>query len=433
MRLSTYTKIFPCKERPGICLLYSTARASLIQVEESLLSALENNTLSSEEQATLERLGFLVQDPVLERDAMLRFPGEVNRRSTMAKAMAVMNLDCNLACPYCFEEGIKGKHYMSRETAGLLTGFISHLRGPHKNLLVDFYGGEPLLSLGLIKDIAQSLKTDTEAAGKSFHFNLVTNGTLLTGKVARELAEIGLKSAKVTLDGPRENHDRFRPFKSGAGSFDTIVRNIKDACSVTEIAIGGNCTRENYREFPRLLDFLLKEGLTPDRIHLIKFDPIVRTAIGMTLPDFSSGCESINDPWLFEAGLFLREEVLKRGFHTPKMRPSLCSVEQDDNIVVNYDGGLYKCPALMGWKELEVGDLQTGIKDYSRSHRLDIWRRRECLECSYLPLCFGGCRYSTMLRNGKIDEVDCKKPNLDATLEALILQDLRYGPKGGPA
>jgi uncharacterized protein len=137
-------------------------------------------------------------------------------------------------------------------------------------------------------------------------------------------------------------------------------------------------------------------------------------------------CESINEPWLFEASIFLREEILKRGFYTPKIVPSHCMIELQDDIVVNFDGTIYKCPGMIGWRGFEAGDVKTGIRDYRESHNLDVWKKEECLDCEYLPLCFGGCRYMKFLRDGRIDDVDCRKPYLDATLEACIKQDIKY-------
>lgn len=75
---------------------------------------------------------------------------------------------------------------------------------------------------------------------------------------------------------------------------------------------------------------------------------------------------------------------------------------------------------------LDAGNVKTGIKDYHESHKLDIWKREECLDCEYLPMCYGGCRYLKLLRDGHIDGVDCKKPQFDATLETLVKQDLKY-------
>ena len=189
---------------------------------------------------------------------------------------------------------------------------------------------------------------------------MVTNGTLLTAQTVEALISLGLTGAKVTLDGPRETHDRMRPFVSGNGSFDTIVSNLKSVCGMIDIQIGGNYTRENFREFPRLFDHLLREGLTPERIRLIKFDPVTRS--GAQVPaEFMDGCVSTDESWLMDASLFLREEILKRGFHTPRMAPAPCLIESENDLVVNYDGTLYKCPAFLGMKEMAIGCVDTGI------------------------------------------------------------------------
>ena len=123
--------------------------------------------------------------------------------------------------------------------------------------------------------------------------------------------------------------------------------------------------------------------------------------------------------------MFLREETLKRGFGVEKPAMGVCMVELTNNLVVNYDGTLYKCPAFMGWPEMAVGTLADGVSDYSVSHNLDIWKNDDCLECAYLPLCFGGCRLLPLLNHGVINRVDCRKEFYDTTLERFILQDCR--------
>ncbi|KAF0218685.1 MAG: hypothetical protein FD174_2778 [Geobacteraceae bacterium] len=270
MFLSSYLKIYPYPEKPGGFLLYSTRRASLILVPASTLHAIEAGTLSAADRETLARLGMLVPDPALEKEEMrLRFD-EANRRRRKFSAVVVLNLDCNLACTYCYEGSIRGKRYMSAETADLLVEVIErdHLaRG--KKVALDFYGGEALLSTGLIKSISGRLQKSAQAEGLDYSFNIVTNGTLLTRPVAQELAVLGMQGAKFTLDGPRDIHDSFRPFVSGKGSFAAIIDNLKSVCDVIKVQVGGNYTRDNYREFPRLLDSLLAEGLTPARLSLV--------------------------------------------------------------------------------------------------------------------------------------------------------------------
>ena len=138
---------------------------------------------------------------------------------------------------------------------------------------------------------------------------------------------------------------------------------------------------------------------------------------------------SINEPWLSRAGSLLREETLKRGYKTLTIIPMPCMVEVSSSYVVNFDGIIYKCPAFVGKKDFAVGNIITGIRDYSRSYKLGIWKKKECAECLYLPICFGGCRYMTFVREGSINKPDCKKAYLDNSIEILIKQDIRYNLK----
>ncbi len=430
MRLSRYLKIYPCQDDPSSFLLYSTRSGAVILVAESLLAKIKEGSLSPSDRDSLARLGFLVADSAAEKSEMREALAEANRRRRLFKAIVVLNMDCNLACTYCYEAGLKGRHYMSGETARLLAELVEHYHITHgKGVKLTFHGGEPLMSVGLVTSLAERLQAAAAVQGVEFSFNMVTNGTLLTRPTVEELIPLGLTGAKVTLDGPRENHNSFRPFLSGKGSFDTIVGNMKEVCDLITLQVGGNYTADNYRQFPKLLDFLLEEGLTPGRISLIRFDPVVKSGGHYPLPEFNEGCASTDEPWLAETGVYLREEILKRGFHTPRIGPSICMIEGDDELVVNYDGTLFKCPAFLGWPEMAVGDLRTGIRDYAVSHNLGVWKKDECLDCAYLPLCFGGCRFLKLLRDGRIDDVDCRKAFLDRTLESCVRQDLHYRPR----
>jgi uncharacterized protein len=101
-------------------------------------------------------------------------------------------------------------------------------------------------------------------------------------------------------------------------------------------------------------------------------------------------------------------------------------VDLKDSFVVNHDGNIYKCPGLIGKERFLAGSLTKGIDNYDTSYNMDIWKNEECKNCQYLPFCFGGCRYMKLLRDGNVDGVDCQKSYLDATLESLIKQDIKY-------
>jgi uncharacterized protein len=390
---------------------------------------MKNGTLSPSDEAKLTELGMIVPDRAEEKRAVFSQIDSMNALNSGLNITAVLNLDCNFACLYCFEGNMKGKNlYMSNETADRLIDFVKQqFTDNKKTLRIDFYGGEPLLSTGLIKYISQSLKSFTETRGASYEFTIVTNGSLLTRKTSEELKPLGLKSVQITLDGPADIHNRYRPFKSGNGSFDTIIRNIRDTWDILKIGIGGNFEQNNYHKFLQLLEYLQDEGLTPDKISSVKFAPVTKRPEGVaSRTDFNNGCMSINEPWLVQAEGLLRKEILKRGYYTPKPTPMPCMIEIRDAYVVNFDGFIYKCPAFLGKKNFAAGDLKNGVKDYSSAYKLNIWENERCSECVYLPLCFGGCRYMAYVRDGNIDKLDCKKPYLDASLETILKQDITY-------
>ena len=427
MQLSQYLKIYPCPDRPGLNLVYSTKQSSSALVPDTLLRAAQEGTVTGPDRETLARLGFLVEDLAAEQAQMRDIFVIANQRLRAFNAVVVLNLDCNLACPYCYEDNFRGRLYMTPETADLLVETIQRdWIGQGRDVKLSFYGGEPLLSLDLIKTISSRLQRAATAQGTSYSFTLVTNGTLLTRPVAQELAALGLYGAKITLDGPQETHDLSRPFVSGKGSFDVIVRNVAAVCDLLALQLGGNYTRENYRTFPLLLDHLKAQGVTPDRVATVLFAPVLPKSGQQVITDFNGACTFSYEPWLIEAGLFLREETLARGFSAPKLKLTSCMVEFANDLVVNHDGSLYKCPAFMAYEELRIGTLADGVGDYAASHNLDLWKTDECLGCAYLPICFGGCRMLTLLRNNAIDGVDCRREFFDASLEAIVRQDLRY-------
>jgi uncharacterized protein len=425
VELSHYLKTFPCPDESDHVILFSTKQASKVRVHQDTLEALEKE-ISPDHENILAPLGMVTPSRDREiREMTSYFDTRIDNNKALDFTV-VLNLDCNFACTYCFEEDVKKKAYMSSETADKLILYMEEqLKASGKNLLVDFYGGEPLLSLALMEDMARKLQAVTQKLGRSFSFRMITNGSLFTRKAAERLVPLGLTGVKITLDGPPDNHNQFRPFKSGAGSFEILLENIQNTWDLTRIEIGGNYSEINYPRFVELLDLLAQSGLTPEKVSRVKFDPIFKPAsktIAGRNPDL--GCMSVNEPWIIEAEKLLRREILKRGYDTPKPTPLCCMIENPDSLVVNVDGKFYKCPCFIDLKEYCVGSLDAGISDYRKTYGLDVWKNPECLNCQYLPLCFGGCRHSTFVETGNIQGVSCQKAYLDAALENLVVQDL---------
>lgn len=429
MPISRYHIRFPDPDAPGRTLLYSTRTGALLRLSDARLDALLAGEPTGAERETLARLALWTDDPDGGRNEMAGLVDRTNAESRRFAATVVLTYDCDLACPYCFEGDFRDGSGMDDATARLLVDFVTREQvGRGRDVEIRFYGGEPLMAVPRLLSIARPLKDAAAEAGTGFSCGMVTNGTRLTRAAALTLLPLGLAWAQVTLDGPREIHDRQRPFATGAGSYDAILANAAAVHDLVALRVGGNFTRENYRVFPRMLDDLVDAGVDPAQLDPVEFAPVLPMS-GRTVGHDAGGCLSASgEPWMVEAALFLREETLKRGFAVRKAAMGICPVELDNRLVVDRDGTLYKCPAFLGWPGMAVGTLSHGIGDFSASHRPGFWRNDDCLDCQYLPLCFGGCRLLPMFRDGAVGGPDCRKAFYDAALGKMVLTDLRYRP-----
>ena len=87
---------------------------------------------------------------------------------------------------------------------------------------MSFYGGECLVNFNLIKKSVEYIKS----INKSIHFRIDTNGTMIDEKIMKFLIENDI-TLQVSIDGPLEEHDKYRVFKNGNGSFNLIIKNLQ--------------------------------------------------------------------------------------------------------------------------------------------------------------------------------------------------------------
>ena len=430
MLLSRFLKAFPYPDKPEYLLVYSIKNSAMALVLQKDYKRLQKGEILDEYSETLLELGMLVDNLEHERQEVFETLAEVNRLDSGLNVSVILGMACNFACQYCYEGSLKGSECLDDSTVEQLITFLKgrYISRKKDRLILDFYGGEPLLYSQKIKEIAIPLKEFVEEHGGKFRFSLVTNGSLLTRGIAEELLPAGLYGAKITVDGPPDEHNRLRPFKSGQPSFDAILKNIKGCHELVRIGFGGNYTEENYTKVSDLLDIVEKEwGLTPENFGNVQFHPVMQTMDQFSNREFLGGCCSSNEPWLAGASVSVREEVLRRGYRTPKLNMSPCMVDLEDAFVVNHDGSIYKCVAMIGHEGYEVGNIWKGINNYKEIYNLNHWQQyKECRECEYLPLCFGGCRYMEFQRSGNMLKVDCMRDYWENVLEETVQQDANY-------
>ena len=103
--------------------------------------------------------------------------------SGVIKAMCLnVSHMCNLRCEYCFADGgsYNGKATnMSFDVAKSAIDFLVERSGTRRNLEVDFFGGEPLLNLDVVKKTISYARSLEKSKNKNFRFTITTNAMLL--------------------------------------------------------------------------------------------------------------------------------------------------------------------------------------------------------------------------------------------------------------
>jgi uncharacterized protein len=134
---------------------------------------------------------------------------------------------CNLACRYCYYlgKGQPGAEAPARMPEDLLESYIAqHIAAsPDELIRFSWHGGEPtVLGVDYFRRIVE-IQRAHRPAGRTIANGMQTNGTLLDEEWGRFLAAEGF-SVGLSLDGPRELHDRYRLARDGTSSFDATMR-----------------------------------------------------------------------------------------------------------------------------------------------------------------------------------------------------------------
>lgn len=179
-------------------------------------------------------------------------PSHLLQFSSDKKPVVVWNVTrrCNLKCVHCYS------HSEDRDYGGELTydqgidllDDLSSFGVP----VVLFSGGEPLIR----PDLLDLMK---HASSKGMRAVISTNGTLIDGKMAKSLKEVGLSYVGISLDGLQQTHDEFRRIP---GTYSRVIRAIKN-CKENGLKVGLRFTvnKRNYKEIPGVFDLVESENI----------------------------------------------------------------------------------------------------------------------------------------------------------------------------
>ena len=349
---------------------------------------------------------------LLYKDEVKAYPVKSNE----VKALCIhICHDCNMRCRYCFaDEGAyhAKRESMSFETAKQAVDFLIQNSGNRKVLEMDFFGGEPLMNLDVIKQTVYYAKEQGAKVGKKFLFTTTTNALLLNDEtIAFFNAE--MENVVLSLDGRKEVHDAIRKSVNGKGTFDLIIDKIKNFIRLRgdkSYYVRGTFTAKNL-DFSKDVLFIAKQG-----VDSISMEPVVTDIPDLQIrqehiPEIEKEYENLCEAYLdcYQKGEpfnFFHFNIDLEGGPCLSKRVSACGAG-NEYFSVTPNGDLYPCHQFAGDSSFRMGSVFEGITKPELREKFKnscLFTRKKCENCFAKFICSGGCSANNYHFNGDIDE-----------------------------
>ena len=437
-------------ERLGRYIAISTATGDFYDLTPETYIALEKwsqrlldlNSTPSAETARELAAAYNIPPQILELFPLPQKTklAEDDKKATAHLTDLTLNLtsQCNLRCVYCWND--QGKYSDTRFQKGSVAALaekskngemsveiscksvdlLVELCGEDRNLVVDFYGGEPLMNLKTLMTTVEYCRKNESAWGVNFHFLLATNGTLLTPSLTEELIDKGVQIALI-IDGTRSVHDNNRPFINGEGSFNKIISNLKNIPEKTLKRLVGRTTvtpyycnmAELYKNlrnlgFERIELFESEDAchkITPQRESIFfhtdqQYRLLCREYERLALLYIDEVVKGVLD---YRKTFFNRFfKLMQRLYYTHEVSGG-CPAAQGQ-FAVSTEGDIYPCTAFLGVEKFKFGNVISGLDMPKHNNFIENINKRfdYCRDCPIFSLCrtTGSCLNMNYYFNG---------------------------------
>lgn len=303
-------------------------------------------------------------------------------------------LNCNFDCLYCFEKHRPGK--MSLEIQNKTINLIKKmaLKVKSNNIGVCWFGGEPLLYPDIIENISKKLISFCEENNIRYSANIITNGYLLTQEIVDMLNSVKVFKYQITIDGIGKTHDYTRHLINGNGTFDKIVKNLKEIKIPisTKVYIRNTLYQGNLEDKEKVKKLI-------EEIKEISGNNLIYYAGRVFYNENLQGKE--NQINLVHSSLIDKNNFIIKGFDIPEGK-IYCTGQRFGSIAIDEKGDLYKCRDEQreghNFGNINTWDFLNPISSAENPDMITCYLNsafalddKECRECVWVPFCRGSC------------------------------------------
>lgn len=297
---------------------------------------------------------------------------------------------CNLTCSYCYISTLNTTAGMPNDIKRQLLNKLVETARKRKisTIKLRLAGGEPLSQFKSWKAFIPEAQSALDAIGCKLECAFITNLTILTDEILG-FSEAYNISYGISLDGLDEDHDKTRTFRSGAGSFHIIDRNLKTLLA-HRIPVSTNTvvTNANLPGLPRLTRYLIDLDV-PFRYSIVKGEAIDADLLAAYLSQsYSLMKQAIQTGWRFShRHQFCDLKPNELGFQTCASGFSGGAIYTDGTV--NYCHVHFGDQAEPSHSIFDDSlDLVDMIEQGSHYENL---KSNDCRTCHYKSVCTSGC------------------------------------------
>ena len=162
------------------------------------------------------------------------------------------NLSCNLDCSYCYEHKDNVVNDIERIKTYLYIKF-KFLKLEEDHITLDLIGGESFLYPELCEETINYAFKLAKQYNKCLMISVSSNGTTLKNPKIRELISKYKDrfSVGISIDGTKENHDKYRIYHNGKGSYEDAIEYLPwlfDTIGKRNTGVKATFTLDTFKE-----------------------------------------------------------------------------------------------------------------------------------------------------------------------------------------
>lgn len=310
---------------------------------------------------------------------------------------------CNLKCKYCYEK--RSNNEISFEDIKAIID--KEIEKKSKDVIITFYGGEPLLKKELIYETIEYAKK--RKSKTKFFYGMTTNGTLLDEEFVEFIKKNDFLTIAYSFDGNKKTQNLNRVTADGKGTFDIVEKNAKllleNHKRVMAMVVVTKNNIENleenikyltsigFKNFNLLFDYLYDWQDEDLKIIKEQFNKVAEIYYNKILEE-----EDIN--------ISLFDEKIKTHIKDGYNCNEDCQLGMK-SINVGTDGNFYPCMQFVGNEEFMIGNYKDGIDIEARNQLISSTGKEIliCKECSVRKRCKHTCACRNFLTTRKVNEL----------------------------